>query len=274
MTIKLHTLNIPVPNETIQMPGGEFHTKTTAGGHYKNVQCLLDIRGASSDDLISMIIMADAIHRDGGTVSAYIPYLPGARQDRRKMGEALSSKVYADLINSCNFTRVTCVDPHSDVMPALINNCVIHGIHSVINVPDGEFVGIIAPDAGAAKRAYEVATIYHLPVYQALKKRDPVTGRLSNFTCEPLPTSGKLLVVDDICDGGGTFIGLAEATGLPKERLALWVTHGIFSGNAANLKKYYSAIYTTDSFPIKGESRYDHEFTKILLFNKLNPNKE
>jgi len=269
MSIKLFTLDTPVPHEIIQMPGGEYHTTADAGGHYKDIKCMLDIRGALPDDLISMLIMADAIHRDGGVVSAYIPYLPGARQDRRKPGEALSSKVYADLINSCGFKRVFCVDPHSDVMPALINNCVVHSIYSVINVPHNEFVGIIAPDAGAAKRANEAAMLYQLPVYQALKKRDSATGRLSNFTCETLPSEGKLLVVDDICDGGGTFLGLAKATGLPKERLALWVTHGIFSGQAANLKNFYSAIYTTNSHPGKIDVTYDHEFMKILTRHEL-----
>jgi ribose-phosphate pyrophosphokinase len=136
-------------------------------------------------------------------------------------------------------------------------------------VPHNEFVGIIAPDAGAAKRANEAATLYQLPVYQALKKRDAATGRLSNFTCETLPSEGKFLVVDDICDGGGTFIGLAKATGLPKERLALWVTHGIFSGKAADLKNFYSAIYTTNSHPGNIDVTYDHEFMKILTRHEL-----
>lgn len=270
MTIKLVPLDIPLQQDILQMPGGEWHTKSSIQGHFKSSKCYLDIRGALPDDLIAMLIVADAIHRDGGEVSAYIPYLPGARQDRRQAGEALSCKVYADLINKCGFKTVVCVDPHSDVMPALINNCQVDSIYTVINVPHKEFVGIIAPDAGASKRANQAATLYELPVFQALKKRDMATGKLSKFTCETLPSEGKLLVVDDICDGGGTFIGLAKATGLPKERLALWVTHGIFSGKATDLKNYYSAIYTTDSHPGKIDATYDHEFMKILTRNTLN----
>jgi ribose-phosphate pyrophosphokinase len=109
------------------------------------------------------------------------------------------------------------------------------------------YQGIIAPDKGSIKRATDVARACHIPVYLAEKHRDPDTGRLSEFTCEPLPDEGKFLVVDDICDGGGTFMGLANATGLPMERLGLYVSHGVFSGQAENLFAYFDEIWTTDS---------------------------
>jgi len=179
-------------------------------------------------------------------------YLPGGRQDRRLAGEALSAAVYADLINSCRFERVVCFDPHSDVMPALINNCVVvpptNVVSHALGLNDGERIdGVISPDAGAAKRATLVAEALGVPVFHALKHRDVRTKQISGFRCECLPAKGRLLVVDDICDGGGTPKGLAEAIQIPKERLALWVSHGIFSGNSAMLGAYYSTIYTTDS---------------------------
>jgi ribose-phosphate pyrophosphokinase len=55
--------------------------------------------------------------------------------------------------------------------------------------------------------------------------------------------------VDDICDGGGTFLGLAEATGLPWSRVDLYVSHGVFSKNALkNLSEKFEYVYTTNSY--------------------------
>lgn len=238
-----------------RMPGGEWHVQSsmfvTENTSWAYVQ------GASADDLVALSVWADAMHRDGGHPRALIPYLPGARQDRRRTGEALSCKVYADLINRCRLEVVICLDPHSDVMPALIENCiVVPAVEAVNMAPPLRISGVIAPDAGARKRAEAVAAYLHVPVYQAFKHRDMATGKLSGFSCEALPVMetllpapGRFLVVDDICDGGGTFIGLAKALGLPRERLALWVTHGVFSGKANALEEHYGEILTTDSHP-------------------------
>ena len=58
-----------------------------------------------------------------------------------------------------------------------------------------------------------------------------------------------ILIVDDICDGGRTFIGLAEE--LKKKNagdLYLFVTHGIFSQGFSELKKHFKKIFSTNSF--------------------------
>lgn len=255
----------------IKFPGEEWHVKSN-NIFVPYFTPIVKIYGGNAEDLIKMSLVVDALRRDGyDKISLFMPYLPGARQDKRQDGEALSAKVYASIINNCNFEKVICIDPHSDVMPALINNCYIINIANLISnhliIEYGfakDIIGIISPDAGATKRANELAKLLSLPVYQALKKRDQTTGKLSNFTCEPLPENGKLLVVDDICDGGGTFKGFAKTINLPKERLELWVTHGIFSGTAFELKNYFSKIHTTNSHPGSWEYSYDDEFMRIL----------
>lgn len=229
---------------TRRLPGGEWHIVAEAPLVGLRVAF---VRDATADDLFHLAVWSDAVHRDGGSPAAIIPYLPGARQDRRRPGEALSAKVYADFINACRLAYVVCLDPHSDVMPALLDRCTVVPVARVVPVKLlGGFDGVIAPDAGAHKRAAEVAHLLGLPVFQASKQRDPATGALSRFACESLPP-GRMLVVDDICDGGGTFRGLAAALDKRPEELGLWVTHGIFSGEAARLTEVYSAIYTTDS---------------------------
>jgi len=243
-----------------KMPGGEWHVQNLGPAY----DLLAYVQDATADDLLALAVLADSIHRSNNNglrtrISAVIPYLPGARQDRAPRGEALSCKVYADLINSCKLDRVICFDPHSDVMPALINNCVVVPVEAILKFlfkdhkgSEYQIDGIIAPDIGASKKAWKVAQCLDVPMYQAYKHRDMKTGKLSGFSCETLPENGQhLLVVDDICDGGGTFIGLAQhIKSLPENQnigLSLWVSHGIFSKGIDELLKHYKGIYTTDS---------------------------
>ncbi len=205
--------------------------------------------GADANDLITVAMWADTCHQAGSRTVLHLPYLPGARQDR---GVPFGAKVYADLINSMRLDQVICLDPHSTVMPALINNLTIVTSDDIIRdhiVGSGErYDGIIAPDKGAVARATAVANASNLPIYKAEKHRDPNTRQLSGFSCEPLPDHGRFLVVDDICDGGGTFMGLAAATGLTKERLGLYVSHGVFTDRSAALADHFDEIWTTNSY--------------------------
>lgn len=234
-------------------PAGEQHVKDHAPDT-ETPLCVL-ITGTDMNEYASAGMWIDAQHQRGHRVTALVPYLPGARQDR---GRPFGAKVYADLINALGADRVIAVDPHSPVITQLVNNLEIYPIARLLRRSVGTklagewttpYVGVIAPDAGATDRTATVAKALHLPMYQALKHRDFETGKLSAFTCEALPEEGRLLVVDDICDGGGTFRGLADATGLPKERLDLWVTHGVFSGAADKLRDHFERIHTTDSHP-------------------------
>ena len=251
------------------MPGGEWHI---SGPKLTGMEAAF-VQGASADDLCALAIWADAVHRDRGVPAAIIPYLPGARQDRRQTGEALSCHVYAEMINAMKLISVVYLDPHSVAMPACLDRGVEAPLIPIVAeaLAGTRFDGVIAPDVGAAKRAQIVAGHLKVPCFQAFKHRDSTTGKLSGFTCEPLPSSGKFLIVDDICDGGGTFCGLAETLKLPRERLALYVTHGIFSKGAERLETYFSAIYTTDSYisgayapPIKQRANVAHIMVQYI----------
>ena len=76
------------------------------------------------------------------------------------------------------------------------------------------------------------------------------TGKLEGFQVYEEDLKGKTcLIVDDICDGGGTFLGMAKALKAKHAgTLYLAVSHGIFSKNLKALKQTFKAIYTTNSF--------------------------
>ena len=111
---------------------------------------------------------------------------------------------------------------------------------------------VLYPDAGAQSR-YKSETFLSKLNYtttHATKVRNTATGQLLSFDVSEVPVDRPLLIVDDICDGGGTFIGIARALRgrgmtLP---LSLYVTHGIFSKGLSSLRSEFTQIYTTNSY--------------------------
>lgn len=239
--------------ESFMFHGGEPHIRIEPFDVEKRVT--VTARLNSFNDTGLLCIAVDALRRMGvGEIHVFIPYFPGARQDRVMVhGESLTVKVIADIINSLNVAMVTIVDPHSDVAPALLNNCKVISNHSFIStvlkqLP--EDVVLISPDAGASKKIFKLASELHIAtVIECGKKRDLATGKLSGFTVSVADLENRAcLIVDDICDGGGTFIGLAKE--LKKKNagdLFLAVSHGIFSKGFDPLKSIFKLIYTTDS---------------------------
>jgi len=222
-------------------PAGEMHVMQKFDvGVYTCV-----IRSTDPAAYMRAAMIRDALPPNSG-FRLVVPYLPAARSDR---GYPAGGRIYARLINLVGASEVHCFDPHSPAMPHWISRCTVHEPTAAIAAAFAgrRIVGVIAPDAGAVSRAALAAGVLGVRLYRAGKHRDFSTGKLSGFFCEPLPDHGMLLVVDDICDGGGTFRGLADAIGVPSTRLALWVSHGVFSGAADTLRNFYSIIATTDS---------------------------
>ncbi len=241
--------------EPFQFPGGESHIKGVDSPKVKAQ--LAYMRGADADDLIMLAMFADAVHQREEKLLIALPYLPGARADR---GNPFGAKVYADFINSLHADRVICLDPHSPIMPSLIERLTVYPVERVIRKVLGDqgdsyrhpYDGVIAPDKGARDRAQRAADVLHVPVFTAGKTRDFETGAISGFHMEDvLPEAGRFLIVDDICDGGGTFNGLADAiheNNGKRRFLDLWVTHGIFSKGMDELSERFEEIHTTDSW--------------------------
>ena len=199
--------------EVAHFPGGEVKVTTSLPMWIDPKTTLTVITNLkTSDDVMALLLTVDAIRRINPDVSinAEIPYIPYARQDRVcNAGEPLSTAVMARLINSCGFSKVVITDPHSDVTPALINNAIVQ---TKVNVfrdikTDWSNTWILAPDAGAIKSCYKFAdAVRAASVITATKKRNTLNDRIGSVVCDTDIDGKALLVLDDICDGGGTFI--------------------------------------------------------------------
>nr|WP_315201133.1 ribose-phosphate diphosphokinase [uncultured Flavobacterium sp.] len=241
--------------------GGEPHIKIDPNFDVTQ-KITITHRLNSFNDLGLLCIAVDALRRmDVKNMELFIPYFPAARQDRVMIkGEPLSVKVYADIINGMQFDKVFVFDAHSEVTPALVNNCEVISNHTFIEVvvkAIGNEVKLISPDGGALKKIYKVSEFLGgVEVVECSKSRDVKTGRLSGFKVYNDDLQGAdCLIVDDICDGGGTFVGLAEELKNKNAgKLYLAVSHGIFNKGFAVLD-CFEKIFTTNSFKdFEGES--------------------
>ncbi|UUV22095.1 ribose-phosphate diphosphokinase [Paenimyroides aestuarii] len=239
--------------ENFIFSGGEPHIKINPNFNVSE-SITITHRLNSFNDLGLLCLAVDALKRMGAKLeNLIIPYFPAARQDRVMIkGEPLSVKVYADIINTFNFKKVVVFDAHSEVTLAVLNNCEVITNHKFIQQviqAIGSEVLLISPDGGALKKIYKVSEFLGgVEVVECSKSRNVKTGKLTGFKVYADDLQGKdCLIVDDICDGGGTFIGLAEE--LKKKhagKLYLAVSHGIFSKGFHDLK-CFERIFTTDS---------------------------
>ena len=196
-------------------------------------------------------------------ISLYVPYFLGARSDRKFLaGQSNYLKtVICPIINSQNFSRVTVLDPHSDVLEACLNNFqkitnVNFASTSIKNI-GGDKITLISPDAGALKKIYDVAKAVECnDVIVANKLRDMATGRIIRTEVPGLdqePGCKTFVIIDDIIDGGRTFVEIAKAIrdirpkSIFNDKIYLVVTHGIFSAGFEELEKWFTGIYTTNS---------------------------
>ena len=234
--------------ETMFFPGGEPHVKIPRFTE----KLLLHLKLRTLNDTMFAALLQNALHYQGIEFTSFIPYFPGARQDRSDGLAPLTAQVLGNLL-WCSYSTYV-FDPHSEKLIDFIGFEPLMPVDLQWWAPPRPVVGVIAPDAGAHYRALKYLRAFHpdATLFECSKKRDPQTGHLSSYVMPSLEKVGRYVIVDDICDGGGTFNLLASAfladdVGI-KSNLELFVSHGIFSKGLDNLHECIDHITTTDSW--------------------------
>lgn len=248
----------------MKFPSGEIQV-TTSDFVRQHRDNSLRITGSilTSNHLIELLQLVESIRFENSLlrdISFVMPYCAYSRQDRRcNSGESFSLKVFTDLINSCNFSSVITWDNHSDVSTALLNNCLNYSPDKLLKIfkrrlnIDITYDYFISPDAGANKKIQACSKEFNIPMLRADKLRDTTTGRILETIIYATPAqldNSTVLIIDDICDGGRTFIELANAIHKisPTCVVNLYITHGFFSkGLEPLLSSGINHIYTTNS---------------------------
>ena len=240
-----------IESKSFLFSGGEVHIKLQGSAD----DVLISTRLNDSNDIMKLLLAVDALRRSGTkNISVFIPYLPYARQDRVMVaGEPLSIKVMCNLINSCGFEKVYVYDVHSEVSLALLENCELISNYSLVKevLKDRTDYLLVSPDAGALKKIYKLAEAmtYTDDIVLCNKVRDVSNGRIKQITVDQDDLQGKdCFIIDDICDGGATFVGVAkELKSRNAGKVSLIVSHGIMSHGETELVDWIDHIYTTDS---------------------------
>jgi ribose-phosphate pyrophosphokinase len=215
---------------------------------------IVQIRGNSYEDLFTAASIKEAWdHADWQHKQCKsrleIYCLMAQRSDRRfRSKQSFDLAIVARFINSMEFDEVAILHPHSDVSLALIKNSTVidyfphvQSTYKALNQPI-----LISPDAGAYKATHAIAERLGADLIPSNKVRiagEPnivVQGDVKGKTC---------LIIDDIADGGRTFLLLAEE--LRKQgaqKVYLYVTHGMFHFGVQELLKSLDGIYCTNSY--------------------------
>jgi len=242
-------------------PDGESKFTSDAKVSGKTVFIVQSTYPPIDQHLMQLLMAAHHLSQEGARVTAVVPYLAYARQEKEFLpGETISLGVVSHLMRSAGVRRLVTVDIHSPEGLALFS----FPIHSVSAIPGLaeharkhlrlENPVVVAPDFGASKRTEAFASLYGAKQLQLEKGRDRMTGQVKVKKAE-LPVNGaEVLVVDEQINTGGTIAAAAKeilSQGAAKV-LAICV-HGLFAGDA--IKKMETAgvttILSTNTIPSK-----------------------
>lgn len=237
--------------EVFRFPAGEPHVRCTRSpGTMQGATVVC--RAADWNDLLNIRAAADICQH----ARFFVPYLPFGRADKPRDGiEANVAQLAVDVLGG-GYGNIVTLDPHSAVSAELPHYTCADFVRYALQGPPNikadlaAGVTVVVPDAGARAKA---ATYLHwfgvAKVVLASKRRDPDTGALSGFELDGGVGRGPVVIVDDIIDGGGTFVGLADlirqSPGFVGEtRMILIATHGLFTRGADLLLSRFDRIVT------------------------------
>lgn len=215
---------------------------------------------APTDNLMELLLMIDAAKRASAyKVIAVIPYYGYARQDRKDRPRvAIGSKLVANMLTAAGADRVITMDLHAPQIQGYFDIPVDHLDSSAIFIPYIEDLKLqnltfAAPDVGSANRIREIASYFEVEMVIRDKHRKRANEIASMVVIGDV-TDRDIVLLDDICDTGGT---LAKSAGLLMEKGARSVrafcTHPVLSNNAyENIEKsVLEELVVCDTIPVK-----------------------
>ncbi len=215
---------------------------------------------APTDNLMELLLMIDAAKRASAyKVIAVIPYYGYARQDRKDRPRvAIGSKLVANMLTAAGADRVVTMDLHAPQIQGYFDIPVDHLDSSAIFIPYIENLNLpnltfAAPDVGSANRIREIATFFECEMVICDKHRKRANEIASMVVIGDV-TDRDIVLIDDICDTGGT---LTKSAGLMIEKGARSVralcTHPVLSGKAyENIQNsVLDELVVCDTIPVK-----------------------
>lgn len=217
-----------------------------------------------AENLLELLIMIDAAKRASAKrVTAVIPYFGYSRQDRKDQPRvSITAKLVANLITTAGADRVMCMDLHASQIQGFFDIPVDHLYGSsvfskVLRELDEDFV-MVSPDVGGIKMARSYAKRFHKNLV-VIDKRRPKQNFAEVVNIIGDVEGKNIVLVDDLIDTAGTFIGAIEALKAKgANKIYGAITHPLLSGPAidriqnSSLTKLY--VSDTINFDPVGKS--------------------
>ena len=229
----------------IYFPDGEPHIVLEEVNRKESIKVICRI--SNPTDLFIVTQVGSILNRQGVPYSFDIKYLMSMRMDRViSFNEAYSLEIVMKMLKMFHPISISVLEPHN-------NNAILAngGIGYPSDKPDFSECLVVFPDKGAYERykaLYDKAVI-------CSKVRDLSTGILTGFNIDNPEILDEypdkpLIVIDDLCDGGGTFVGIVELLNekYPNRPKSIFVTHAVNTKGIDNMSRYYDNVYITNSY--------------------------
>ena len=234
-----------------RFPDGEVQISLGDFSHKEQIQ--VKCRITNAEDLFILMQVLDILDRHEVSYVLSIYYLMGMRMDRvMDFNRPFTLKIVLNSLKNCNADNIEILEPHSDAyydyrFGGKFTELYIEGNPS--NTVWNGFQMVLL-DVGAKER-YDYQ--YVGTALTCSKIRDLTTGKILEIKIDnPEAISDKpLLILDDLCDGGETFCGIAKAFNsldIPKERLNIAVTHMVNPKGIKNLSENFNHVWFTNSY--------------------------
>ena len=230
---------------------------------------------APADNLMELLLMIDAARRaSANKIIVVIPYYGYARQDRKDRPRvAIGSKLIANMLTAAGADRIITMDLHAPQIQAYFDIPVDHLDSSAVFIPyitqlRLENLTFAAPDVGATNRIREIASYFEVEMVICDKHRKRA-NEISSMVVIGDVTDRDVVIIDDICDTGGT---LAKSAALLKDKGArtvrAMITHPVLSGKAyENIENSaLEELVVCDTIPLQKESNKIKQITTAELF--------
>lgn len=229
-------------------PDGEV--QITLDSFSRKDDILVKCRITSPEELFILMQVMDILDRQEVTYSVTIYYLMGMRMDRvMDFNRPFTLKVVSTILSKSKAHEIRILEPHSKKIFNLGNIFTEYTDDLLEGFKTGllSCYQLVLPDAGAQKRYSNISK-----AILCSKVRDEQTGKLTGFEVKnPNDIQNKeLLIFDDLCDGGGTFCGIAAELRKysPDTNINIFVTHMVNRKGIENLAKTFNKVYFTNSY--------------------------
>ncbi|TQC96448.1 ribose-phosphate pyrophosphokinase [Moraxellaceae bacterium AER2_44_116] len=270
-------LHIPLGSAQVnRFSDGEISVEINENVRGKDVFIIQSTCAPTNDNLMELIVMADALRRaSAGRITAVIPYFGYARQDRRPRSARvpITAKVVADMITSVGIDRVLTIDLHADQIQGFFDIPVDNIYGSPVLLTDlqkqpFDNLMIVSPDVGGVVRARAVAKQLGEVDLAIIDKRRAKANESQVMHIIGEVTGRDCVIVDDMVDTAGT---LCKAAAALKQhgarRVVAYCTHPVLSGAAINniINSEMDELVVTDTIPLSAEAIASGKIRQLSL---------